>query len=927
MKVWYNRVNESRRSMVEVGDTEVTIGRDPANSVCLQSPLVSRRHAVVRPAGGKLHLENVGLNSCIVGDEEVLGGQSAVFEPGAKVRIWPYTLSFEAERAAAVSRTELETHLRSIVAELELRIHRKLLERLDLCEFEAQRGSDAASILLLENNIDDVCRDLGLFAAENEALLEEITGLVLRDHLVNQLILETGTQEYFDLASLTSNEFDVPATLVPEREAELHGLLQFVHQRLDLPECRDVTERVHRVETRFHDVFHLVRPHLHGELRKYLILRTLKKDLKDMIFGFGPLQDLLRAPTVTEIMVVASDLIYVERGGVIEKSGRRFISDKVTESIIERIVAQVGRRIDKSQPLVDARLPDGSRVNAIIPPLACKGPTLTIRKFPAQRLTMDDLVEMNCLGAAAATFLRACVIDRRNILISGGTGTGKTTLVEHPQRLYPLQRADHYDRRHHRAAAAPGARRHAGNQAGQRRRGGRIRGTRPGQERPAHAARSDHRGRMPRARGARYDPGHEYRPRRLDDHRSRQQRPRGDRAAGSAGPDGGRPARQLHSPPACLGVGFDRPHQSFAGRGADRHAGDGGRPLRSRRGPDCPARHFQLPRRRFAAGERLSALVRRFAGGEGIARHRVSLWPGLFGGKGIRVTGNRASFMIFHWAAILGIASMGLATAIAGYAGSEYLVLAFDAVERDLADKLRRLRLSRHHLRKYLAGWLVAAGGAFLACWLALGSLVFAVLILACVAAAPWYLLRRLAERRRQKIEDQLADAMVMLAGAVRAGLSLAQAMEILAAQCPQPINAEFRQIVAEYQLGKPLGAALTEAKGRLQSENFALLAAALLASHESGGRLNETVERIAQSVRELQRLERKIMAETAQARTSAVYMALAPALILVVYYFVDPLNTTLLFTKLAGQMLLAVAILFDVLAYLWARVILNPDI
>ena len=152
---------------------------------------------MVRPVDGKLHLENVGLNSCVVGDEEVLGGQSAVFEPGAKVRIWPYTLTFEAERAAAVTRSELETHLRSIVAELELRIHRKLLERLDLYEFEARRGSDAASILLLENNIDDVCRDLGVFAAENEALLEEITGLTLRDHLVNQLILETGDGRVF----------------------------------------------------------------------------------------------------------------------------------------------------------------------------------------------------------------------------------------------------------------------------------------------------------------------------------------------------------------------------------------------------------------------------------------------------------------------------------------------------------------------------------------------------------------------------------------------------------------------------------------------------------------------------------------------------------------------------------------------------------
>jgi len=165
----------------------------------------------------------------------------------------------------------------------------------------------------------------------------------------------------------------------------------------------------------------------------------LKKDLKDTIFGFGPLQDLLRADSITEIMVVGKDQIYVERNGVIEKSGRRFISDKVTEAIIERIVAQVGRRIDKSQPLVDARLPDGSRVNAIIPPLAVKGPCLTIRKFPVQRMTMDDLIEMGSISRAAATFLRASVIDRKNILVSGGTGAGKTTLLNVLSSFIPFK--------------------------------------------------------------------------------------------------------------------------------------------------------------------------------------------------------------------------------------------------------------------------------------------------------------------------------------------------------------------------------------------------------------------------------------------------------------------------------------------------------
>jgi len=429
MKVWYNKISESRRTLIEVEGPEITIGRDPSNAVVLQSPLVSRHHAIVRTSNGQLQLENVGLNSCLVGDVEVSGSQTVVFEPGTKVRIWPFTITFEAEKPVAVSRQDLESHFRTIMADLELRIHRKLLERLDLYEFETNRASDTESILLLENNIEDVCRELGLFSKENEPLLEEITGLVLRDHVINQTIMETGKDEFFDLASLTSNEFDVPATLVPEREAELHGLLQFVRERLHLHECRDVTEQIARVEARFGDIFPLVRPHLHHELRKYLILRTLKKDLKDTIFGFGPLQDLLRAPSVTEIMVVGQDQIYVEQNGLIEKSGRRFISDKVTESIIERIVAQVGRRIDKSQPLVDARLPDGSRVNAIIPPLAVKGPCLTVRKFPLQRLTMDEFIELGSMTKAAATFLRACVVDRKNVVISGGTGTGKTTLL------------------------------------------------------------------------------------------------------------------------------------------------------------------------------------------------------------------------------------------------------------------------------------------------------------------------------------------------------------------------------------------------------------------------------------------------------------------------------------------------------------------
>lgn len=275
----------------------------------------------------------------------------------------------------------------------------------------------------------------------------------------------------------------------------------------------------------------------------------------------------------------------------------------------------------------------------------------------------------------------------------------------------------------------------------------------------------------------------------------------------------------------------------------------------------------------------------------------------------------------------LGCAATGIAAALAVYSLRDRMRHWFALMEADIGEKLRRLRSPTRNLRRYLIAWLGAIVVGFLVFWLLLNSLVFALLLSAFMIAAPWYLLRRMAERYRQKIEDQLADAMVALSNAVRAGLSLTQSLEILAAQCPKPINGEFAQIVAEYNMGQPLDRTLLEAKQRMNSENFSLFAAALLASHEHGGRLNETVERIAQSVMELQRLERKIVAETAQARKSAIYMGLAPVLILIAYYFMDPENTALLFTQPVGHLLLATALVLNVIAYFWARAILNPDI
>ena len=157
--------------------------------------------------------------------------------------------------------------------------------------------------------------------------------------------------------------------------------------------------------------------------------RRIQAEISDDVLGYGPLEPFLRDDTVTEVMVNAHDRIFVERDGRLERTDAGFVDDAHVMRIIDKIVSQVGRRIDESSPMVDARLPDGSRVNAIIPPLALKGPTLTIRKFARDPYTIDDLINFGSLNPQSAQFLSACVKGKLNVLISGGTGTGKTTML------------------------------------------------------------------------------------------------------------------------------------------------------------------------------------------------------------------------------------------------------------------------------------------------------------------------------------------------------------------------------------------------------------------------------------------------------------------------------------------------------------------
>lgn len=168
---------------------------------------------------------------------------------------------------------------------------------------------------------------------------------------------------------------------------------------------------------------------MEGKLPPDVDVEKLKEDVLNEAVGLGPLEELLKGDEITEIMVNKFDEIYIEKGGKLTLSGVTFSSDDAVMSAIERIVSPLGRRIDESSPYVDARLKDGSRVNAIIPPLALRGPCIAIRKFSKEKLTHHDLIRFGAINENMVKFLQIAVEQRLNILISGGTGSGKTTLL------------------------------------------------------------------------------------------------------------------------------------------------------------------------------------------------------------------------------------------------------------------------------------------------------------------------------------------------------------------------------------------------------------------------------------------------------------------------------------------------------------------
>ncbi len=226
--------------------------------------------------------------------------------------------------------------------------------------------------------------------------------------------------------SSTTSSISTSQKLEFEWRKRIHAkLLQTMDlRRHDVHSMSDSQLR-HETETLIKQILHEENDDIPAELDRTL----LRTQVLNEAIGLGPLEELLADDSVSEIMVNRYDEIYVERAGRLQRHALTFTGDRAVMGVFERIVAPLGRRIDESSPMVDARLKDGSRVNAIIPPLALKGACLTIRKFAKRKLSAQDLVQFGALNAAMAEFLKVCVIGRKNIIVSGGTGSGKTTLL------------------------------------------------------------------------------------------------------------------------------------------------------------------------------------------------------------------------------------------------------------------------------------------------------------------------------------------------------------------------------------------------------------------------------------------------------------------------------------------------------------------
>ncbi len=422
MEIWVYNQYSDEREVVKVAKEDLTIGRDEANDVTLRSHFVSRKHARVFWEAGNFFLESLGLNGTNVANKLIPYKQRGKIDYGDEIRIGEFSLYMMEPSQRRIHAADRVVSPRKRVMEIEQAMHADLLERLNLRVTGQSGVTDEKLVALIKRHLSEI------IDKHYDKVDDDMAGHLVRDFLWRAVVTEiarraTGKLMYsygFEKSDILDNKHEEAITRI------VGDIVSFFPLRLRPHTLKD---DVLQIENEWDAQMERMSTRISPELREYVSRRMLSKEIEDVVVGYGPLQDLLEMPNINEIMVIGRDKIYIEKEGTIQNTGRSFFSDEIVQSIIERIITPVGRRIDRSTPLVDARLPDGSRVNAIINPLSLSGPTLTIRKFARVPFTVDDLIERGTITEQVARFLQACVLGRENIIISGGTGSGKTTTL------------------------------------------------------------------------------------------------------------------------------------------------------------------------------------------------------------------------------------------------------------------------------------------------------------------------------------------------------------------------------------------------------------------------------------------------------------------------------------------------------------------
>ena len=422
--VAYNQFTDARQS-IEVGELDdISIGRDETNTLVLPSPFVSRHHTRVVRENGDYFVISLGLNGTIVRGAAIPVGQRVAIQVGEEFKVGEFAVYLiEEARGKKVSRVKRRHDPLAKVMELECRIHQELLRRLNLRTLDASAKDDPRYVGHIREHLRNILDD------EMKNIEDETGWAIVEDYVKRQIGDEISSAG--GSAPRKVSVFSDAAEIADHRADEaVARICRVLKNAMGVSaDAKHIKQNLKTVDEKFVDQFDRVADQVTEGLWEYIVRQYVTKDILDTVLGLGPLQDLLDMPNLTEIMVVGRNKIYIEENGVIRNTGRKFLSDEVVMTVIERIVTPIGRRIDQSTPIVDARLPNGSRVNATIAPLSLSGPVLTIRRFSETPYTIDDLVDFGSLTPWTARFIQACVIGRKNILVSGGTASGKTTLL------------------------------------------------------------------------------------------------------------------------------------------------------------------------------------------------------------------------------------------------------------------------------------------------------------------------------------------------------------------------------------------------------------------------------------------------------------------------------------------------------------------